>query len=473
MLIRKIKPFPRRASILRAILQEYKIAKTEGASARWNALNLQLETEHSEERPTFCNICLCGQGHSTHPGPEAKLRCFILLFRSFARPDAPIHRRRSQKLRCSRFAWRRFPLPAVSVPPPGGCCGNRDAFHGRPKSPPPESEGHRRAPGRFHLDQAGSGAGGREQRRARPGKYGRHFVKPRGLVEFFCDEKEEERTNAAYTIQRIWKRWLDIGVFEYYKELIGFKQYGEPSHLMKYIEPREAELLDAAAGVHIKFRLGGEKFPPSIYYKIFTHRPIVDMCANSPKDYTKIATKPSARKLQKESFNESSSDWYKRIENNGWRLLSIRYWKGLDSLTMKDNTKTQEFHHSTLQRKRDMEKRKKRRKIEWLKKMYFGENLQAKTENPRATVLIQRATEGLISSLEKEGIDEVMEWEVDEMLKWTNALNYEEYIQLWKEIGTSKSSESFKGFWFTQRYNVPELIPDRIQELVQSQMNVD
>lgn len=31
----------------------------------------------------------------------------------------------------------------------------------------------------------------------------------------------------------------DIGVFEYYKDLIGFKECGEPSRLMRYIEPRE------------------------------------------------------------------------------------------------------------------------------------------------------------------------------------------------------------------------------------------
>ncbi|XP_070605843.1 protein MFI isoform X2 [Erythrolamprus reginae] len=295
------------------------------------------------------------------------------------------------------------------------------------------------------------------------------MINPKDLVELIHDEKDERMYKAARLIQRTWKKWLDIGVFEYYKELIGFKQYGEPSHLMKYIEPREAELLDAAAGVHIKFRLGGEKFPPSIYYKIFTHRPIVDLCANSPKDYAKIATKPNPRKLLQGSVNENTSDWYKRIENNGWRLLSIRYWKGTDALTTKDNNKIQEFHHSPEQRKWNMIKRRKARKIEWLKKMYFGENLQVKTETPEAIALIQRATEGLIKSLEKEGIDQVMEWEVDEMLKWTNALNYDEYVKLWKEVGTSKTSESYQGFLFTQN-NVSELIPKNIQEIMHSQI---
>lgn len=34
----------------------------------------------------------------------------------------------------------------------------------------------------------------------------------------------------------------DIGVFDYYKELIGFKRCGEPSRLMKYIDPREVRI---------------------------------------------------------------------------------------------------------------------------------------------------------------------------------------------------------------------------------------
>ena len=76
--------------------------------------------------------------------------------------------------------------------------------------------------------------------------------------------------------------------------------------------------MDKAAGAHIRFRLGGVsilemalsdssltlaswisgfesineqlfsqvRFPPNIYYKIYTHRPIVDMCACSPRNYT-------------------------------------------------------------------------------------------------------------------------------------------------------------------------------------------
>ena len=37
--------------------------------------------------------------------------------------------------------------------------------------------------------------------------------------------------------------------------------------------------------MHIRFRLGGEHWPPIIYYKVFTHRNIADIGAFAPRDY--------------------------------------------------------------------------------------------------------------------------------------------------------------------------------------------
>lgn len=48
----------------------------------------------------------------------------------------------------------------------------------------------------------------------------------------------------------------------------------DPRAMLRAINPREAALLDAAAGAHVRFRLGGVNFPPQVYYKIFTHRPV-------------------------------------------------------------------------------------------------------------------------------------------------------------------------------------------------------
>ncbi|XP_066438186.1 protein MFI isoform X1 [Eleutherodactylus coqui] len=256
---------------------------------------------------------------------------------------------------------------------------------------------------------------------------------------------EEDR--AARVIQKAFRRLLDLNVFKYFKNLISFKGRGDPRLMLKCINPCEAGLIDAASGVHVRFRLGGTKFPPNIYYKLFTHQPIVDMCANSPKDYTKQSVK---QLLPRQIHNhgvipeQDRNGWYTRVENNGWRRLTLRLPGTLDEVTAADN-KRLPFSHSKLQRKQEVLKKQKQRKIDWMRKMYYEGRLHAQTTDPDTAVLVQRATEGVIQSVEQHGIEAVLDWEVDELLNWTNALNYDEYISDWKAIGTSKSSCAFAG----------------------------
>ena len=46
-------------------------------------------------------------------------------------------------------------------------------------------------------------------------------------------------------------------MFRYYRDLINFRQRGDPAMMLRCINPNEAKMLDAAAGVHVKFRLAG------------------------------------------------------------------------------------------------------------------------------------------------------------------------------------------------------------------------
>ncbi|XP_078513178.1 protein MFI [Lissotriton helveticus] len=262
------------------------------------------------------------------------------------------------------------------------------------------------------------------------------------------DEIMANRVKAATIIQRAWRKHIDMHVFKYYKNLINFKGKGDPRSLLKCVNPREAELIDAAAGVYVRFRLGGVTFPPNIYYKIFTHRTVVDMCANSPKDYTSQASKQTLPKQihnRVQTPEKDFSGWYKRVENNGWRALEIRPLNNLENFTFDDTNKKMEFHYSKLMRRQEVEKRNKQMKIQWMKKMYYEGSLHAETSEPNTAVLIQRATQGLINSAELHGPDSVMDWEVDELLNWTNALNFEEYIGSWKKTGTSMSSTAYTG----------------------------
>uniref|UniRef100_A0A8C6FPD2 Chromosome 11 open reading frame 65 n=1 Tax=Moschus moschiferus TaxID=68415 RepID=A0A8C6FPD2_MOSMO len=259
----------------------------------------------------------------------------------------------------------------------------------------------------------------------------------------------ERKDRAARVIQNAWKSFLNVAVFQHFKRLINIRRKGEPRQIVRYINPKEAELLDAAAGINVRFRLGGVKFPPEIYYKIFTHRHIEDLCANSPRDYTKLPAKHTSHIKSDDLQEEDYSGWYRRIENNGWRPVCETFWRP-DENVMVGDKKESEFHFSKLKRRQDMEKKRKIRKIQWMQQMYYAGNLEAKSTNYETLGLIQTATKGLLRTIEDGGIDSVMEWEVDEVLNWTNTLNFDEYIANWKEIATSNSSANFKSFRFEQ-----------------------
>ncbi|XP_004688823.1 PREDICTED: uncharacterized protein C11orf65 homolog [Condylura cristata] len=257
----------------------------------------------------------------------------------------------------------------------------------------------------------------------------------------------KRRDKAARVIQNAWRSFLNVSVYQHFKSLIDIRRQGEPHQIVRYINPKEAELLDAAAGVQVRFRLGGVNFPPDIYYKIFTHRPIEDLCANSPRDYTKLPTKYTSHIENNNRHEEDHSGWYHRVENNDWRLVSDNFWRNTEKLVM-EVKKESEFHFSKLKRRQDMERKRKIRKMEWMRQMYYSGKLEAKATSHTTINLIHTATKGLIKAFEDGGIDSVMEWEVNEVLNWTNTLNFDEYIANWKEMATSNSSANFKTFRF-------------------------
>jgi len=155
------------------------------------------------------------------------------------------------------------------------------------------------------------------------------------------------------------------------KEIIGnFNCTGDPCLLLRSIAPREAQLLDPAMQVHLRFRLGGEHFPPSIYYKLFSHGKIVDLCAFAPRDYA----------AQRSNMLEYMHEWYMRVERNGWRPIATRLYKKVDDIEKVTAQRAQpNFHHNRLQRRQDLERKRKQQKIQWMQKLY-----QLKLQGPLA-----------------------------------------------------------------------------------------
>ncbi|XP_041824414.1 protein MFI isoform X2 [Melanotaenia boesemani] len=225
---------------------------------------------------------------------------------------------------------------------------------------------------------------------------------------------------AARIIQKAWRRYVD------------------PKTALRAINPREAELLDASAGVFIRFRLGGASFPPNIYYKIFTYRPIADLCASSPRDYTNKGRKKTNSGW---AHKQDRSGWYQRRENNSWRLYCSKV-VCTDKLAEIGADKKTDFHYSRLQRTQDVAKWRKRRKIGWLKKMYD----QGRHAEQRHLETLENLTQKVMETFEVKSEDEILDWELDELLAWTDTLNFDEYIQEWKQLACSFSSEWSKNF---------------------------
>ncbi|XP_054479385.1 protein MFI [Anoplopoma fimbria] len=251
---------------------------------------------------------------------------------------------------------------------------------------------------------------------------------------------------AAKIIQKTWRRYVNREVFKYFKELISRCKQQDPQAILKSVNPREAELLDVAAGVFIRFRLGGITFPPNIYYKIFTHRPIADVCASSPRDYTQQGLKKPVVQQTNNGWplmQEDRSGWYQRMENNSWRLFYIKLVPMSEPAEIGAHKKM-EFHFSRLQRQQDVAKWRKKRKVEWLKQMYNQGRLQTHPVQRHMAKLVVNSAQEVMDAIQERGHEKILECELDELLAWTNTLNFEEYMQEWRCLACSQSSEPRK-----------------------------
>lgn len=221
----------------------------------------------------------------------------------------------------------------------------------------------------------------------------------------------------ARAIQYSWRRYCNMRVYKYFRDLVLHKLRGAPADLLRTIIPRESDLLDKASGIHVRFRLGGRAFPPKIYYKIFTHRALCDVNAFAPRNYcqerrlepSSLHTKPESHRttsivssMQRTHIRvggayfeslvttEESNGWYRRQDTNPWRVISSEVddlfdhqpysyldpseASGLDTSLVaqyRRKVKMKSFHYSTLKRQQDVDQARKRKKREWMLKAYL------------------------------------------------------------------------------------------------------
>ena len=222
--------------------------------------------------------------------------------------------------------------------------------------------------------------------------------------------KETPEEQAAQMVQSRWRRYTNERIFRYYRDLIRFRLTGDPKMLLRTINPAETALFDRAAGVHVRFRLGGAAFPPTMFYKVYLHRPLCDIGAFAPRDYTTSrprtprqrhnkaetveiarasggATRVGSIRVGASYFGaelgdvgpDGTANWYRRTENNEWRPITMRVLADIEAPPpgMPKEEKPQPFnpqklfHWCRATRQELGQQRRKDKKRKWLRRMYL------------------------------------------------------------------------------------------------------
>ncbi|XP_052588693.1 uncharacterized protein CXorf58 homolog isoform X2 [Peromyscus californicus insignis] len=83
-------------------------------------------------------------------------------------------------------------------------------------------------------------------------------------------KKARKEDIAATKIQKAWLIYVDKTLFKLLKHAICAAEYCVAHELLKKVSPKEAALVkDPSMKCKVRFRFGGEKFPPFIMFKIF------------------------------------------------------------------------------------------------------------------------------------------------------------------------------------------------------------
>ncbi|KAL4106237.1 hypothetical protein PRIC1_004291 [Phytophthora ramorum] len=279
---------------------------------------------------------------------------------------------------------------------------------------------------------------------------------------------------SAFCIQAAWKSYTHRRIFRYYRDLLSFRSTGDPARMLRAINPSEASLLDASMGAQVRFRLGGLAFPPTIYYKIFTRKPVCDLGAFSPKDYT-VARQAApvshshAKRRPGQSVHttyirvgnsyyrakqeaEDTRLWYRRLENNGWRPVTAKVLAEANADPIAQATGGRRavggFHYSKLVRQQDRERVRRHKKRLWMQKLYTQGLLTTanRPEHEEDADDGQEKQPRVLFDVDFE--DENWEAEADDMFQWAATLDYDEYVDNWHELGrTAATDDELQPTW--------------------------
>ena len=256
---------------------------------------------------------------------------------------------------------------------------------------------------------------------------------------------------AAGTIQSAFRSHTNKQVFRFYVDLIKFRERGDPRLMLRCINPMESSLFDAASGLHVRFRLGGANFPPSVYYKIFVHGAVADVGAMAPKDYVRARQNKPHASVHTHAGAKKSHDrtgWYRRQDNNEWRTVSDSILRHAEEIatrmesrhlaSSKSFEKDHKFHYSKLQRGADRHAKVKQHRRKWLVELYSQEQLDRNQKGGTTRTAVVATAKKVFEAMSEEDIDR----EVQRLIQWTEDLDFAKYRQDWIAVATSGGTDA-------------------------------
>lgn len=300
---------------------------------------------------------------------------------------------------------------------------------------------------------------------------------------------------AAGAIQSLWRGFVSRSVFRFYVQLIRFRERGDPAVMLRAINPNESGLVDPAAGLHVRFRLGGAVFPPTVYYRIYTHASVADIGSFAPKDYTRerqqrvagaarhnrpaptagLSASAAAALAAKRREAEQRRFWYRRVENNPWRPIAAMVLRdagggvsaapgatgatpspvsaghaaasagpfasalvGASQSSRDVIPRDAPFHYSRLKRREARAAKDKQTRRRWLAEMYAAEQADLLKNTTVPVERVREEAAALFASLTEQEVDE----EVARLCAWTHHLDFASYRADWQLIATTAPSNA-------------------------------
>ena len=118
------------------------------------------------------------------------------------------------------------------------------------------------------------------------------------------------------------------------------------------------------------------------------------------------------------------SRWYRRFENNGWRPVATQVLQSFDHISHESGTRTVSWHYSRLVRRQDEARRRREKKLAWLRNLYS-----------------RGAAEAACDVIDEDGDSDIVDSGDDlesgeDLVAWSESLNFDSYMKDWLGLGT-------------------------------------